>query len=95
MYNIVFVCKKKIGVPALAGTCLWRPLTLVRVLNLEAHVTSFKMNELYFKLFGVDFFLIWKKSLDRLKRPNVQYNDWPLPDIILFKEHLNASKPSN
>ena len=35
------------------------------VLNLETHVTSFKMNKLSFKLFGTDFFLVWKKSLDR------------------------------
>ena len=43
--------------------CLWRPLTLARVLNLEAQ-TSFKMNEI-----EIRFFLIKNKSLDRLKRP--------------------------
>ena len=81
----MFLFVKVFGVPALAGTCLWRPLTLAYVLsamvscvwecclrsvfNLEAHATSFKMNKLSFQLFGAKCFEIWKKNLDRLKRP--------------------------
>ena len=69
-YDDVFVCYRLFGVPALAGTCLWRPLTLACVLftmvscvwecclrsvfNLEAHVTSFKMHKLSFQIFGTN-----------------------------------------
>ena len=63
-YVLQCFCSYKVfGVPALAETCLWRPLTLACVLNLEVHFTSFKMNKLSFKLFGADFFSIWKKRL--------------------------------
>ena len=44
-------------------------ITLARVLNLEARVASFKMNKLRFNFFGAECFELWKKSLDRLKRP--------------------------
>ena len=44
-------------------------ITLARVLNLEARVASFKMNKLRFNCFGAEYFELWKKSLDRLKRP--------------------------
>ena len=44
-------------------------MTLARVLNLEARVASFKMNKFRFNFFGAECFELWKKSLDRLKRP--------------------------
>ena len=46
-------------------------VTLARVLDLEARVVSFKMNKLRFNFnfFGAECFELWKKSLDRLKRP--------------------------
>ena len=44
-------------------------ITLARVLNLEARVASFKMNKFRFNFFGTECFELWKKSLDRLKRP--------------------------
>ena len=61
---LAMVCTTFLFVKGFLVSLLWPGLplattiTLARVLNLEAHVTSFKMNKLRFIFFGADFFSI-------------------------------------
>ena len=67
-YVLQCFCLLKVFWCACSGRdCLWRPPTLARVLNLEAHATSFKMNKLRFKCYGADFFFHLKKKFGPFK----------------------------